>query len=130
MAEEIHPVADTPGQPAAEPVTNPLASPSPAANPPDATPPDATPPDDPSLVEPPPVETSPVETSPVDTPGPEIEPWLREILRCPNCGSTLSDGSGPGGPELHCTNAECRLAYRIDDGIPVLLVDESRSLAD
>ena len=120
MAEEIHPVADTPGQPAAEPVTNPLASPSPAANPPDATPPD-----DPSLVEPPPVETSPV-----DTPGPEIEPWLREILRCPNCGSTLSDGSGPGGPELHCTNAECRLAYRIDDGIPVLLVDESRSLAD
>jgi phosphomannomutase len=93
-------------------------------------PPDATPPDDPSLVEPPPVDTSPVETSPVDTPGPEIEPWLREILRCPNCGSTLSDGSGPGGPELHCTNAECRLAYRIDDGIPVLLVDESRSLAD
>ena len=125
MAEEIHPVADTPGQPAAEPVTNPLASPSPAANPPDATPPD-----DPSLVEPPPVDTSPVETSPVDTPGPEIEPWLREILRCPNCGSTLSDGSGPGGPELHCANAECRLAYRIDDGIPVLLVDESRSLAD
>ena len=61
---------------------------------------------------------------------PEIEPWLREILRCPNCGSTLSDGSGPGGPELHCTNAECHLAYRIDDGIPVLLVDESRSLAN
>ena len=61
---------------------------------------------------------------------PEIEPWLREILRCPNCGSTLSDGSGPGGPELHCINAECHLAYRIDDGIPVLLVDESRSLAN
>ena len=60
---------------------------------------------------------------------PQIEPWLREILRCPQCRSTLSDGSGPSGPELHCTNAECRLAYRIDDGIPVLLVDESRSLA-
>ena len=61
---------------------------------------------------------------------PRIEPWLREILRCPQCRSTLSDGSGPSGPELHCTNAECRRAYRIDDGIPVLLVDESRSLAD
>lgn len=60
----------------------------------------------------------------------QIEPWLREILRCPKCRSTLSDGAGPGGPELHCANVQCRLAYRIDDGIPVLLVDESRSLAD
>jgi uncharacterized protein YbaR (Trm112 family) len=59
-----------------------------------------------------------------------IEPWLREILRCPECRSTLTDGSGPAGPELHCTGAQCRRAYRIDDGIPVLLVDESRSLAD
>jgi uncharacterized protein YbaR (Trm112 family) len=58
-----------------------------------------------------------------------IDPWLREILRCPQCRSTLSDGSGPSGPELHCTNTECRLAYRVDNGIPVLLVDESRSLA-
>jgi phosphomannomutase len=59
-----------------------------------------------------------------------IEPWLREILRCPQCRSTLSDGFGPSGPELHCTNVQCRRAYRVDDGIPVLLVDESRSLAD
>jgi phosphomannomutase len=60
----------------------------------------------------------------------QIEPWLREILRCPQCRSTLSDGFGPSGPELHCTNAQCRRAYRVDDGIPVLLADESRSLAD
>ena len=64
--------------------------------------------------------------SPSAPSAPQIEPWLRAILRCPKCRSTLSDGSGPSGPELHCTNAECRLAYRIDDGIPVLLVDESR----
>jgi uncharacterized protein YbaR (Trm112 family) len=38
----------------------------------------------------------------------------------------LSDGSGPDGPELQCTNTQCRRAYRIEDGIPVLLVDESR----
>jgi uncharacterized protein YbaR (Trm112 family) len=54
-----------------------------------------------------------------------IEPWLREILRCPSCRATLLDGAGPdGGEELQCTG--CRLAYRIDDGIPVLLVDEAR----
>ena len=67
-------------------------------------------------------------STPTASSEPQIEPWLREILRCPQCRSTLADGSGPSGPELHCTNAKCRLAYRIDDGIPVLLVDESRSL--
>jgi uncharacterized protein YbaR (Trm112 family) len=70
------------------------------------------------------------EAQTASSPAYEIEPWLREILRCPSCGSTLLDGSGPSGPELQCTNTECRLAYRIDDGIPVLLVDESRSLAN
>jgi phosphomannomutase len=79
-------------------------------------------------------ETHPAASDPLDLPAasdpsaPRIEPWLREILRCPQCRSTLVDGSGPTGPELHCTNPECRLAYRVADGIPVLLVDESRSL--
>jgi uncharacterized protein len=55
-----------------------------------------------------------------------IEPWLREILRCPSCHSTLVDADGPqGGPELQCSG--CSLAYRVDDGIPVLLVDEART---
>lgn len=54
-----------------------------------------------------------------------IESWLREILRCPACRSTLRDATSPAGePELACTG--CSLAYRIDDGIPVLLVDEAR----
>jgi uncharacterized protein len=119
MADEIQPVAETPAQPAAEPAATPPVETS------SATPPVPTPP-----VETPPAATPPVAAPLVAPSGPEIEPWLREILRCPNCRSTLSDGSGPSGPELHCTNAECRLAYRIDDGIPVLLVDESRSLAD
>ena len=59
-----------------------------------------------------------------------IEPWLREILRCPQCHSELRDATGPaGGPELVCTDTagqDCGLAYRIDEGIPVLLVDEAR----
>ncbi len=76
-------------------------------------------------------ETQPAPAAaPIDAPAPRIELWLREILRCPQCRSILSDGSGPGGPELHCTNTACRRAYRIDDGIPVLLVDESRFLAN
>jgi len=54
-----------------------------------------------------------------------IEPWLREILRCPSCGGPLQDVIGPaGGPELRCTG--CSLAYRVDDSIPVLLVEEAR----
>lgn len=55
-----------------------------------------------------------------------IEPWLREILRCPACRSELTDGESTEGPELICTNAACGLAYRVDDGVPVLLVDEAR----
>jgi uncharacterized protein YbaR (Trm112 family) len=54
-----------------------------------------------------------------------IESWLREILRCPSCRSALRDVTGPGGgSELACTG--CSLVYRIDDGIPVLLVEEAR----
>ncbi|WP_066582634.1 Trm112 family protein [Cellulomonas timonensis] len=58
-----------------------------------------------------------------------IEPWLREILRCPVTGATLVDAVGPDGqPELHSTDAENPLAYPVRDGIPVLLADEARSL--
>ena len=56
----------------------------------------------------------------------QIEPWLREILRCPSCRAELRDETGPQGAELVCTNADCGLAYRVDDGIPVMLVDEAR----
>jgi hypothetical protein len=28
----------------------------------------------------------------------QIEPWLREILRCPACHSELADAQGPTGP--------------------------------
>jgi uncharacterized protein YbaR (Trm112 family) len=62
------------------------------------------------------------------TASPRIEPWLREILRCPSCRSELRDAAGETGAELHCANSECALAYRIDDGVPVLLVDEARKL--
>ncbi|WEV79647.1 hypothetical protein O9K63_07640 [Janibacter cremeus] len=58
-----------------------------------------------------------------------IEPWLREILRCPACRTSLRDDTGGDGPELVCTDPDCGLAYRVDRGIPVLLVDEARKPA-
>ena len=60
-----------------------------------------------------------------------IEPWLREILRCPVTGSELVDGvDEQGNPRLE-SSAESpehggRLAYPITDGIPVLLADDAR----
>ncbi len=60
-----------------------------------------------------------------------IEPWLREILRCPACRSTLLDVTGDEvEPGLRCSgeapdgSAGCRRSYRFDAGVPVLLVDE------
>jgi uncharacterized protein YbaR (Trm112 family) len=55
-----------------------------------------------------------------------IEPWLREILRCPQCKGELADATGPKGDELRC--ATCSLAYEVDGGVPVLLVDLARPL--
>jgi uncharacterized protein len=46
---------------------------------------------------------------------------LLEILACPKCkgGLVLT----PEESELRCD--ACRLGYRIDDGIPILLIDEA-----
>lgn len=54
-----------------------------------------------------------------------IQPWLRGILRCPSCRSEFAPESDSGPERLDCTNAECRRSYRIEGGIPVLLVDEA-----
>lgn len=62
-----------------------------------------------------------------------IAPWLREILRDPVTKTELVDGVGPDGtPELQCTTPDSNgvlRAYRVDDGIPVLLVDEARVIS-
>ena len=48
---------------------------------------------------------------------------LLEILACPKCKGELSPDNERN--ELRCF--ACRLAYRVDDGIPILLVDEACS---
>jgi hypothetical protein len=53
-----------------------------------------------------------------------IDPELLEILVCPlSLAPLVQDGE-----TLVSTDAATRRRYRIDDGIPVLLVDESESL--
>ncbi|KRC89285.1 hypothetical protein ASE25_06525 [Terrabacter sp. Root85] len=70
-----------------------------------------------------------------------IEPWLRGILRCPQCKGELIDAVHTAGEhagtsetaatgetaetaELRCDT--CHLAYPVEGGVPVLLVDLAR----
>lgn len=53
-----------------------------------------------------------------------LSPELKEILACPKCKGELEFHEEEG--EIRCP--ACRLAFRIEDGIPVMLVDEARPL--
>lgn len=55
-----------------------------------------------------------------------LAPELKEILACPACKGPLEFHEESN--EIHCL--ACRLSYRIDDGVPVMLVDEARPLPD
>jgi uncharacterized protein YbaR (Trm112 family) len=54
----------------------------------------------------------------------KLEPWLQEILACPNCHAPLRQDDE--AQELVCTSGSCGLAYPVRDDIPVLLVEEAR----
>ncbi|HET8542633.1 MAG TPA: Trm112 family protein [Anaeromyxobacter sp.] len=53
-----------------------------------------------------------------------LAPELKEILACPRCKGGLEFREAEG--EIRCL--ACRLAFRIDDGIPVMLLDEARAI--
>jgi uncharacterized protein len=53
-----------------------------------------------------------------------LAPELEEILACPRCKGGLQYHAADG--ELRCLR--CRLAFRVEDGIPVMLVGEARPL--
>ncbi len=53
-----------------------------------------------------------------------LEQFLLDVLACPHCHSALHADEAAG--ELVCGNDECRRAYPVRDGIPVLLLDEAR----
>ena len=50
---------------------------------------------------------------------------LKEILVCPKCKGDLEFHEDKG--EIHCPS--CKLIYAIQDGFPVMLIDEARPLA-
>ena len=57
-------------------------------------------------------------TSPVD-------PKLVEMLVCPACRTRVAAVERA----LQCINPECRRRYPIQDGIPVMLIDEAETVS-
>ncbi len=57
-----------------------------------------------------------------------LDDELLEILVCPKCKGELEyrEEDEEDGEALLCH--ACELRYRVDDGIPVMLVDEAESL--
>jgi len=53
-----------------------------------------------------------------------LAPELLEILVCPRCKGDLEYSESP--EQLICR--ACRLVYRVDGGIPVMLIDEATPL--
>lgn len=55
-----------------------------------------------------------------------LDDRLLEILVCPKCRGELDHRTGP--EELVCPS--CALRYPVEDGIPVMLIDEAEPLTD
>lgn len=53
----------------------------------------------------------------------EISQALLEILVCPRCKTKVKEN----GSELVCCSTACGLAYPVENGIPVMLIDRARS---
>ncbi|MFW6304079.1 MAG: Trm112 family protein [Candidatus Sumerlaeota bacterium] len=53
-----------------------------------------------------------------------LDPKLMEVLACPDCKSELVEKDD----RIICQNADCRRVFKITDGIPVMLIDESEVL--
>lgn len=57
-----------------------------------------------------------------------IDPELLSILVCPKCKGELEVRRGSDGVEQALDCSACALSYPVEDGIPVMLVEEARSL--
>ena len=58
-----------------------------------------------------------------ETPRAALPQELKDILACPKCKGDLEFREAQG--EIRCQR--CRLVFPIDDGIPVMLLDEAKS---
>lgn len=55
-----------------------------------------------------------------------ISDELLGLLACPKCKGPVTLERGGSDESLHC--AQCRLAYPVRDGIPVMLIDEAKTV--
>lgn len=55
-----------------------------------------------------------------------LDKRLLDILVCPQCKGELEHRTEPEGLECHT----CGLRYRVEDDIPVMLIDEAEPLAE
>ncbi len=55
-----------------------------------------------------------------------LDEQLLEILACPKCKGELEYRVEEGDEALLCH--ACRLRYEVDDGIPIMLIDEAKPL--
>ena len=59
---------------------------------------------------------------------------LLEVLACPQCKGPVElkgiAGESPDKPNEALECNACRLRYRIEDGIPVMLIDEAEKIPD
>ncbi len=58
-----------------------------------------------------------------------LDPELLAILVCPRCKGDLDVTTGADGAESSLDCAPCGLSYPVEDGIPVMLVEEARPLS-
>jgi uncharacterized protein YbaR (Trm112 family) len=57
-----------------------------------------------------------------------VDPELLEILVCPSCKGPLGVRYAPDGTEEWLDCEACLLAYPVEDGIPIMLVEEATPL--
>jgi uncharacterized protein len=55
-----------------------------------------------------------------------LAPELLEILVCPKCKGNLEHRTEGSAETLVCH--ACRLVYPVEDGIPIMLIDEAKPL--
>jgi len=55
-----------------------------------------------------------------------LDPKLLDILACPRCKGAVEPEADHAG--LVC--AACRLRYRVEDDIPIMLIEEATSLEE
>jgi uncharacterized protein YbaR (Trm112 family) len=55
-----------------------------------------------------------------------LDKKLLDILACPKCKGDLAYKDTPEQESLTCSR--CKLKYRVEDGIPIMLIDEAEKI--